>query len=150
MKWFTYHPVIGAVSLALILSSCSISTVKQLDCVNKQKKDLREQILFDPEKKIVYEYDEFTEMLKPVKKPERFEVFNYVFTDSGKLKIKMGDIDKRFFSWTSVMSIDLSTLSFTQETKMTTHWDGPDKTEIETSSGTCKYVRPKITKVFEG
>ena len=148
MKRLTYQPAVAA--LALILASCASSPIKHLVCNSEQGKDHTDQILFDPEKKIVYEYDEFTEMLKPITKPESFDVFDYVFTDSGRLKIKIGRINKNYFSWTIVNSIDLSTLSFTQETTNITHWDGPDKTEIEKSSGTCKYVTPKITKVFEG
>ena len=91
MKWLTYQPAVAA--LALILVSCASSPIKQLVCENKDGEVLQE-IIFDPKEKVVYEYDEFIESLKPIDDLPTYLVglldneWEVAFIDSGKIKVK--------------------------------------------------------------
>ena len=180
MKRLTYQPAIAA--LALILASCSSSPIKQLVCNNEEGKVVQE-IIFDPKDKVVYEYDEFSESLKPLIKPSIdgfYDEWEIAFTDSGKIKHKRvvkGEYPLYgLVSLKTLIEINLQKLAFKGE-EIETNSKLKDITAAEgaaaidevtahnlkiinssstieknttTTKGTCKYVTPKITKVFEG
>lgn len=179
MKRITYQP--AAAALALILASCSSSPIKQLVC-NNEEGEVVQEIVFDPKDKVVYQYDQFTESLKPVEPAvdDLYDEWEIAFTDSGKIKqrrfIKGADPAYGLINLETLSEINLRELTYKREeieknSKLkdieTAESIAAQKAIIDqnlevanagsiidtnttTTKGTCKYVTPKITNVFDG
>ena len=111
----------SAAALALILaSSCASSPIKQLECTNEEG-ELIDRIFFDPKDKVAYQYDHFTESLKPVDPAVDglYDEREIVFTDSGKIKerrlINGSDPEYGLISFESLSEINLRELTFQME-----------------------------------
>lgn len=171
----------AAAALALILASCSSSPIKQLVC-NNEEGELVKEIIFDPKDKVVYQYDQFTESLKPVNPAvdDLYDEWEIAFTDSGKIKqrrvINGAQPVYGLISLETLSEINLRELTFQRKeieknSKLkdieTVESIAAQKAIIDhnlevanagsvidanttTTKGTCKYVTPKITNVFDG
>ncbi len=185
MKRLAYQPALSTAALALILASCASSPIKQLVCENKDGEVLSE-IIFDPKEKVVYEYDEFSESLKPIDSLPTYLVglsdneWEVAFTDSGKIKEKTvingGNQPYGLIDIVYLTEFDLRTLTYEEEkietkSKLKDIEDAEsdaaykaaiahnlevvnagsvvDKTTTKTI-GTCRYVAPNATNVFDG
>ncbi len=107
-------------SLALLVG-CSSSPIKSVECT-VEGVDKPEVITFDRTAGEVYEFDSFSEMLKPMtdfKKEDKntTDELTSVITDSGKIKIRKLASDTygpRAYQWRLEQTIDLNTMTYVQ------------------------------------
>jgi len=140
----------GVVAAALLLASCSGSPIKKLVCERQKGDPEPMEFIYDPQAKILYEYDEFSETLIPA---QIFweEEFQVVFTDSGKLKQKIVGGSLELMRVTEFTIVDLKNKTYKAILEREKFLPGGSEIERVTESfeGTCKSLEPETTNVFE-
>ena len=161
------------IAVALLLASCSTSPIKRIVCKDSQG-EIVVGATYDLEAKELYEYDEFTETLKPANKRGWMKEFDVAFPDSGTIKIKsvVGDMEPSQVETVTVIDPRNKTAkaeSTTQRSKLPDLEDLSDKefeealveirktldsgestieSKTEKVTATCEFVEPKTTTVF--
>ncbi len=164
-----FAPIAAIAVASLLLVSCSTSPIKRIVCTDEQGETLTGAI-YDPERKVVYEYDHFTETLKPYEADDLYKVNEVAVTDSGKLKERkvMGDI--ALFGeqneYDTVIDTKKLTAEITESNVKSKIKIGSSRADREhnskvlesgdpvfdrtstTETGTCKFVNPETTQIF--
>ena len=159
----------GVIAAALLLASCSTSPIKKVVCTDEQGETLTAAI-YDPDKKVVYEYDQFSETLKPYKADDFYKEAEVAVTDSGKLKERKVVGDAVLFGEQIEYDTMIDTKKLTAEVKesnvksklkpgitpaerehnsrvLETGGSSIERTST-TRTGTCKFVKPETTAVL--
>ena len=161
------------IAAALLLASCSTSPIKRIVCKDSQGKTVV-AATYDLEAKEIYEYDEFTETLKPAQKQGWMEEFNVAFPESGTIKIQtsVGNLEPSQVNELYVIDPrnkkaklevttrrsklpDLEGLdgkefddALVEFDKIIKSGESTIESKTEKTTATCEFVEPKTTTVF--